>query len=555
MVDWLVVWGVGQAAFFVFRPVLEDLAKEVAKDAAKNYVQKCFQSVFSAIYRDPLTKATGRALKELLEQIQNELLDADLAQEDLQAWIGDVRKFTRRDEVREAIAALFLDPDYALAPGAFARAWEAVGAARPMPAEFSWPRVEKRFARKVIEIRQTSGELKETFDSLLLGRMSDDIRELAGLPPDFDLETYREALVERFGNLSFEMLDTSGAYYSGVRLWSVFVPQSARECHDYQPQLLEIPKEHLRRLQEKGELAAEGLVEAERFADRRRTEYMRQPLRPVLEVTGDPAMGQLVLLGDPGSGKSSLLRYLALQWARLEAPAARYTQPLPLVIELRDYSRWDCANGKSFPKYLHEASTWNRLNQQTLNHLLQQACRVVLLLDGLDEVFDPVLREQVVNDIHRFSNNYPGTRVVVTSRVVGYQSKRLRDAGFRHFMLQDLGENQIGDFLDKWHDVTFDKKEEGESKHKRLRKAIDDSKPIAMLAGNPLLLTMMAILNRHQELPRDRVDLYQQATRVLLQQWDTERALEDYPELRGEVDLRAKNAILRRVAYAMQTGP
>ena len=51
------------------------------------------------------------------------------------------------------------------------------------------------------------------------------------------------------------------------------------------------------------------------------------------------------------------------------------------------------------------------------------------------------------------------------------------------------------------------------------------------------------------------MDLYQQATRVLLQQWDTERALEDYPELRGEVDLRAKTAILRRIAHHMQSGP
>ena len=76
-----------------------------------------------------------------------------------------------------------------------------------------------------------------------------------------------------------------------------------------------------------------------------------------------------------------------------------------------------------------------------------------------------------------------------------------------------------------------------------------------MLAGNPLLVTMMAILNRHQELPRDRAELYSQAARVLLHQWDTERALEDYPELRREVDLRAKTAILRSVAYTMQNGP
>ncbi len=561
MLEWLAIWGVGQATWFVFPPILEDLAKAVAKDSAKSYVGSCFKKVFSPIHRKPLAAATGRALKELLELIQNELLDADLEREQIEEWIDKVRRFTEHDEVREAIGSLYLEPDYKLDPATFARAWQSIPVCADLPDEFSWPRVSKRFARKVAEIRQASGELKETFDSLAAARMSDDMRELVGLPPAFDLETYRDALSERFGNLNFEMLDTTGAYYSAVRLWSVFVPQSVRECHEYYPQLLEIPKEHLERLLKKGELDAEELAEAEKHHDVRRRKYISQPLRPVLDVVVDPTIQRTVILGDPGSGKSSLLRFLALRWARIEDANLRYTQPLPLLIELRDYNLWDCPNGKSFPKYLHEASTWHRLNQQTLDHLLKEPDRVVLLLDGLDEVFDPAQRERVVNDITRFSHDYPNTRVVVTSRVVGYQPQRLRDAEFRHFMLQDLSvgtqeePGQIDAFLDKWHDVTFASKEEADVKRERLRQAIRDSKPIAMLAGNPLLLTMMAILNRHQELPRDRAELYSQAARVLLHQWDTERALEDYPELRGEVDLRAKTAILRSVAYTMQNGP
>ena len=46
-------------------------------------------------------------------------------------------------------------------------------------------------------------------------------------------------------------------------------------------------------------------------------------------------------------------------------------------------------------------------------------------------------------------------------------------------------------------------------KQERLQRAIDSSKAIKELAGNPLLLTMMAILNRNQELPRDRPELYE----------------------------------------------
>lgn len=78
-----------------------------------------------------------------------------------------------------------------------------------------------------------------------------------------------------------------------------FVPQSARECRNWQPELLELPK-------------------GEQERQEKLRPYFDQPSRPVIDICADPQLQRLVLLGDPGSGKSSLLR-------------------LPLLIELRDY--------------------------------------------------------------------------------------------------------------------------------------------------------------------------------------------------------------------------
>ena len=384
----------------------------------------------------------------------------------------------------------------------------------------------------------------------------------SALPAEFRSELYRDSLLKQFDKLNFEMLDTTGAYYSGVRLWSVFVPQSARESHQYNPRLLEIPKEHQQRLLDAGEITSEELEESERQMERLRQDYFSQPRRPVLDVIdealrdGSPsAARKLVILGDPGSGKSSLIRFLALRWAQIAEPTVRDTQPVPLVIELGPYGRWACDGQKSFIRYLEQSQCWHQWPHGLLDQLIGQPGRVVLLLDGLDEIFDVVTRNEVINDILRFSGQFPHLPIVVTSRVVGYQPHRLRDAEFRHFMLQDLDADQIAAFIERWHEETFEDAELARPKRERLEKAIRDSKSIAMLAGNPLLLTMMAILNRNQELPRDRADLYAQASRVLLHQWDIERALADFPGISAEIGLREKSDLLRRIAANMQSSP
>ena len=62
----------------------------------------------------------------------------------------------------------------------------------------------------------------------------------------------------------------------------------------------------------------------------------------------------------------------------------------------------------------------------------------------------------------------------------------------------------------------------------------------------------MVILNRHQELPRDRPELYNQASRVLLHQWDVERNLIEHRLDPMTINYQDKQAMLRKVAYHMQ---
>lgn len=67
--DWLAIWGVTSAVGFVFKPILEDLAKESAKDYAKDFFKDCLKKVIQLPEKEPLKEAYGKA-KEFLQLVQ-----------------------------------------------------------------------------------------------------------------------------------------------------------------------------------------------------------------------------------------------------------------------------------------------------------------------------------------------------------------------------------------------------------------------------------------------------------------------------------------------------
>jgi predicted NACHT family NTPase len=287
-------------------------------------------------------------------------------------------------------------------------------------------------------------------------------------------------------------------------LQSVFISQDVRNCQQWLPEALQGPKELVRPDSEP--------VESLRLMElRQHEEFRKQPLRNVFEMLSDADQRLCVILGDPGAGKSSLAMVELLEWANSYNALDR---SLPVLVELRHYHR-NCG-GEDFLKYLEKSNDLLFCFSTTFLRARLVEGTASIFFDGLDEVFDSEGREQVASQIAQLAGKFKRARFVVTSRLIGYPRRILRDADFQHWLLQDFDDQKVERFLGNWCSVTVREESNRQRVRKRINMAIQVT-AIRELAGNPLLLTMMAMLSRQSDLPRDQFTLYQKCSELLLE--------------------------------------
>ncbi|MDY6938948.1 MAG: HEAT repeat domain-containing protein [Cyanobacteriota bacterium] len=562
-------------------PIVSELAKGALEDYVKDFFIGSIEG-FEALAQKPFAKnAVKDALEEFATLFAGELVGAGLGKREIKPFVEPLKAFVRDKEVRQVLGTAFSADCQQVDGAKLAERWQQVkyggkpewklkgtpkwwrdkfpeacyGKPLPyLPAGFEWQRLGEAYRQKVREIVRDDAELRAVLDSQNLERIAEATITNAPIPAEFDLETYREGLLEQYDDLDLDSLSAGiGEDDRRLTVRDVFVAQMARTCQEYLPGDYELPKDVQARLRERGEMAA-ALAEAE--VERYQRAYMEQSPRSILEIIDESRYPFLVVLGDPGSGKSTLLKYLALKWAKL-SPQERVSAPVPLLIELRKYvqnkEEGECSN---FLEFIESGSGWvGHLPKRILHDELKRG-RGMVLFDGLDEVFDPNRRSQVVAQIHDFTQDYPNVKTLVTSRVIGYQQQRLKRANFHHVMLQDFTPEQVAEFIRRWHDLAYRDGRKKAAKRERLENAIAQSRAIRELTANPLLLTMMAILNRNQELPRNRTKLYEEASKVLLYKWDVEGKVKlAHEKLDPDIfDEALKQKICRAIAYRMQLG-
>lgn len=244
-----------------------------------------------------------------------------------------------------------------------------------------------------------------------------------------------------------------------------------------------------------------------------------------------------IILGDPGSGKSTLFRYLALVFAQHTAPEQLKVddQRLPILVPLAAYDR--ALRTKTLPLSDFLAQYYAEYHEVPgLAPLFQTALdsgQALVLLDGLDEVVDNNTRVEIANRVQSFITRYAasGNRILITSRIVGYRTAPL-PGDHPHYTVADFGMAEIERFTQQWcyayesyiHGPTSEAQQSARREHRQLMDAIKGAPGIERLAANPLLLTILALIHRQgQSLPRRRVQLYGVYLDTLLEHWSRAR--------------------------------
>lgn len=216
---------------------------------------------------------------------------------------------------------------------------------------------------------------------------------------------------------------------------------------------------------------------------------------------------KIVILGNPGSGKTTFLKSIALLNLKKEAIVKK--RRIPIFISLRDYSQssLDMEQFLVHQFNLHLSDDSEKLIKRLL---LKGKCQI--LLDGLDEISSSK-QAQVITEINDFSTKFKDNQIVVSCRIGAYYN------WFTHFCNLEIAhfdQSQIEEFSKKW----FTDKETNKDFLTKLK----ENDAINELASNPLLLSMICLSYKARNtFPENKAKLYKSAIEVLMEKWDKQK--------------------------------
>ncbi|MEL7358801.1 MAG: leucine-rich repeat domain-containing protein, partial [Cyanobacteria bacterium J06560_6] len=309
---------------------------------------------------------------------------------------------------------------------------------------------------------------------------------------------------------------------------------------------------------------------------------------PTEDVFNDlqPGKGRLLIRGSAGCGKTTLLRWAAVQAANTEDHSdtqqlsrksktvrssdraieeltpfskSNWRQKIPFIIRLRDYPDGQLPRPRDFPLLL--AKELPDPPDNWTEGLLQKGLALVMF-DGVDEV-PPTVRQQVIGDIRQLMHTYPDNYYVVTTRPTAVERQEFIEIGFISARVEPMVPRDRDIFIDRWHEAmevrlrNWNEPEDLRPLASRLKKRLQETPAVARLTISPLLCAVVCALHRdrNENIPETPVGLCEKLCEMLLDRRDKERPGLDIRKNINEAYSRLKyeyrKGLLSQLAYYM----
>jgi predicted NACHT family NTPase len=247
--------------------------------------------------------------------------------------------------------------------------------------------------------------------------------------------------------------------------------------------------------------------------------------------------GNLFILGKPGAGKTTFLKYIALQ------AAEQNIDKIPIFVSLK---YWADSGAELLPFITERFDICDFPDAQPFVEELLKSGNAIVLFDGLDEVNqESGQRDRQTRAMNNFVEKYDRTQCLVTCRIAA------SDYSFQPFTyveIADFAERQIQTFVGNWFRNNEGEKDEETCKRFVTEFARQDNKGLRDLARTPLLLTLLCLaFNETLTFPQRRAEIYQEAVDALLKKWDSSRRIKR-DEVYRKLSLGHKENMLARIA-------
>jgi hypothetical protein len=278
---------------------------------------------------------------------------------------------------------------------------------------------------------------------------------------------------------------------------------------------------------------------------------------PLADILRNDAVAHMVILGQPGAGKTTCVKHLCQQM--LTSAEVYPEQNFPLLIRLRDLNNARSTSGDLedllieriqnildvpliFPADLESEdsiSTRRSVRERAVVSMLE-SLKPLILLDGLDEISHKARRDSVVTGVRRLAVQLDKARVILTARTGEFSYHIDKMTAYE---IAPMSPAQIQMFANSWLGI---------DDTKIFLTQINNS-PFADTAIKPLTLAhLCAIFERVHKIPEKPKSVYKKIVTLLLEEWDQQRSVQRVSAY-SDFEVDRKTEFLSDLAHSLTT--